>query len=181
VLELDPLVVQTAREELGLETGPGLEVQVGDARLGVAAAADDRYDLVIGDAFGGLAVPWHLATVELLGEVRRVLTPEGVIVLNVIDHPPLAFARAELGTLREVFAHVAVLAPASRIAGETGGNVVLLASDTPLPAEAIRAAAARRGDDVELLADPAAIDAFIGDAIVLTDDFAPVDQLLTPR
>jgi MFS family permease len=179
VLELDPLVVQTAREELGLETGSGLEVQVGDARLGVAGAADDRYDLVIGDAFGGLAVPWHLATRELLEEVRRVLTPEGVLVMNVIDHPPLAFARAELATLREVFPHVAVLAPASRIAGETGGNVVLLASDAPLPAEAIRAAAARRGDDVELVVEPAAIDAFIGDAIVLTDDFAPVDQLLT--
>jgi hypothetical protein len=30
------------------------------------------------------------------------------------------------------------------------------------------------------LAEGAALDEFIGDAAVLTDDFAPVDQLLTP-
>jgi hypothetical protein len=80
-----------------------------------------------------------------------------------------------------VFRHVAVLAPASRITGATGGNVVLIGSDAPIPAAGIRAAATRRGDGMELLVDPVGIDAFIGDAIALTDDFAPVDQLLTPR
>ena len=31
--------------------------------------------------------------------------------INVIDHPPLGFVRAEAATLAAVFEHVAVLAP----------------------------------------------------------------------
>jgi hypothetical protein len=31
-----------------------------------------------------------------------------------------------------------------------------------------------------VLADPVAVREFIGDAPLLTDDYAPVDQLLTP-
>jgi MFS family permease len=65
VLELDPVVLQTAREELGLVTGPDLTVALGDARLGIESEPDDAYQLVIGDAFGGLAVPWHLTTTEM--------------------------------------------------------------------------------------------------------------------
>ena len=43
------------------------------------------------DAFGDLAVPWHLATREMAAEVRRVVRPGGIYVQNVIDYPPLRF------------------------------------------------------------------------------------------
>ena len=69
VLELDPVVLATARDELGLVTGDDLVVRTGDARTGITEAATDGYDLVVGDAFGGLAVPWHLTTRELVAEV----------------------------------------------------------------------------------------------------------------
>lgn len=180
VLELDPTVLAVAREELGLVTAPALDVQVGDARLGIRGEVTDSFDLVVGDAFGGLAVPWHLATRELVEEVRRVLRPEGIYAINVIDYPPLGFARAEAATLRDVFTHTAVIAPRARIAGRAGGNIILVASDAPIPAEQILAANRLRLDDDVVVADDAGLDAFIGDASVLTDDFAPVDQLLTP-
>jgi spermidine synthase len=179
VMELDPVVLATARDELGLETSDRLSVRLGDARLGILDEPDAAYDVVIGDAFGGLAVPWHLTTREFLEQVRQTLLPGGLYVMNVIGYPPLAFARAETATLREAFGHVAVLGPAARLAGRTGGNLVLVASDAPIPVEAVLARNAGRGDDDEALADDA-LDAFVGDAPVLTDDFAPVDQLLTP-
>jgi spermidine synthase len=169
VLEVDPELVRIGREELALRTGDDLQVRVGDARTGIAAVPDASYDVVVGDAFGSLAVPWHLATREMVQEVRRVLRPGGTYVLNVIDHPPLAFAQAEAATLLGVFAHVAVLAPQPYLAGEDGGNLVMVASDEPLRRDA--------------LGEPAEVGdarAFAGDADVLTDDDAPVDQLLTP-
>lgn len=178
VLELDPTLVRIAREELGLETGPQLEVAVGDARLSIAEVASGSRDVVLGDAFGGLAVPWHLTTVEFLDEVERVLRPGGTYVMNLIDHPPLGFARAEARTLGAVFDHVVVLAPPERVAGDAGGNFVLVASDAPVDVDAILARGRERGDDEVALAG-SDLRRFVDGAPVLTDDFAPVDQLLT--
>jgi MFS family permease len=179
VLELDPVVLQTAREELGLITTERLTVALGDARLGLRAERDDAYDLVIGDAFAGPTVPWHLTTREFGEQVSRVLRPRGIYAVNIIDHPPLRLARAQLATLAEVFEHVAVWGPESRALGLSGGNVILLASDAPFPTRALAAANAARGGSDVLSSDAEAVARFIGDGVPLTDDFAPADQLMT--
>ena len=180
VLELDRTLVQIAREELGLVTGPDLQVRVGDARLSLASEPAEAYDVVIGDAFGGQAVPWHLTTLEFVEQIRAVRRPGGVYAINLIDYPPLGFARAEVATLRRAFSHVAVVAPPDRLARRSGGNFVIVASDDPLPLDSIADRSAARGDDDALLSTPVELDAFMGAAAVLTDDYAPVDQLLTP-
>ncbi len=180
VLELDGALVDLARERLGVVTGPDLGVRVGDARTGLLEQPDDAYDVVIGDAFGGVAVPWHLTTAEFSREVRRTLRPDGFYAVNVIDHGDLGFARAEVATLRSVFDHVAVIAPPARLARRAGGNFVLVASDAPLPLDAALARNAARGDDDAVLTG-ADLDAFVGGGPVLRDDLAPVDQLITPQ
>jgi hypothetical protein len=52
-----------------------------------------------------------------------------------------------------------------------------VAADQPLPGAAIRQ---RVGPAFGYLEGAAAIEQFVGDAPLLTDDYAPVDQLLTP-
>ncbi len=179
VLEVDPGVVELDRDALGLQTSAELQVRVGDARVGLQTEEAGTRDLVVGDAFGGLSVPWQLTTAEALGLVDDALKDDGVYAVNLIDHPPLSFVRAELATLREVFPEVLLLARAPVLSGADGGNVVAVASRRPLPVDAIAAAMAERGLAWQV-ADGAELTAFIGDAAVLTDDFAPVDQLLTP-
>ena len=151
----------------------------GDARIGVADLPSDSADLIVGDAFGGRAVPWHLTTREFVTDLSRVLRDQGILAQNIIDLPPLGFLRAELATMRDVFEHVAVIAPRPRLAGDEGGNFIVVASDRPLPLDAIERANAARGDDDQVLGDPAAMDDFIGGADVLTDEHAPVDQLIS--
>ncbi|MCC5949606.1 MAG: fused MFS/spermidine synthase [Nitriliruptoraceae bacterium] len=184
VLEVDGLLVELAERELGLELRDDIEVRVGDARTTIDDGASDVHDLVIGDAFGGVAVPWHLATREFTELIRTRMTDDGVYTLNAIDYGPRRFLRAEIATLDAVFEHVAVLGRRGsfdrQARGDVGGNYVLIASDAPLPLDAIEAANRRRGADDELLHGPA-LDDFVGDAEVLVDDHAPVDQLLTPR
>jgi spermidine synthase len=179
VIEVDPGVVAMDREQLGLTETDGLRVEVADARVGLEQEPVGERDLVVGDAFGGLSVPWQLTTVEAMGLVDRALTDDGVYVANLIDHPPLGFVRAELATLRAVFPHVALLARDAVLAGEEGGNVVVLASRRPLPLDAVGTALRDRDLDWRAASD-AELTAFVGDAEVLTDDHAPVDQLLTP-
>ena len=179
VLEVDPQIPEIGRASLGLETGDDLDVQVGDARTLITEQEPAAYDVVVGDAFGSLAVPWHLTTAEMVEQVRRVLRPGGVYLLNVIDFPPLDLARAETATLLAAFDDVALMALPEVLAGEDGGNLVLVASDRPLPVAAIAERAAARGEPSSVIGRDA-VEQFAGDAQVLTDDDAPVDQLLTP-
>jgi spermidine synthase len=179
VSEIDPGVVRVDRELLGLDEVEGLEVRVEDARMGLREVPDDDLDLVVGDAFGGVSVPWHLTTRELVEDLERVLDADGVYAANLIDHPPLGFARAEVATLGTVFDHVALAATPATVRGEGGGNLVVVASTEPVDAGAWQAAIDARGVGWEVVVG-AALDAWVGDAAVLTDDFAPVDQLLTP-
>lgn len=178
VSEIDSGVVDV--ERLGLRTGEGIDVRVEDGRLGVTALPDNTRDLIVGDAFGGVSVPWHLTTVEAMTQVRRVLTEDGLYVANLIDHDPLAFARAELATLAGVFDRLVLLAPPATLADDGGGgNLVVVASDAALDVDAVTSALAERdtgwaaltGDDLE---------DWIGDAPILTDDFAPVDHSSRP-
>ncbi len=179
VSEIDQGVVDLDVERLGLETGPDLEVRVEDGRLGIERLDDAAYDVVVGDAFGGLSVPWHLTTLEAVREVRRVLVDDGAYVQNLIDRGPLAFARAELATLDAVFEHVALLADPATLAREDGGNLVVLASPAPLDLEQVQAGLDERGTGWGLLTG-ADLREWVDGAEVLTDDHAPVDQLLTP-
>ena len=106
---------------------------------------------------------------EFAADVRRVLRPDGIYLLNVIDFGDLDLVRAEAATLLGVFADVRLVARP----GPAGGNLVLIASPRRLPA-----AVASRSRGARTL-DRAAVGRFAGDAAALTDDDAPVDQLLT--
>jgi SAM-dependent methyltransferase len=179
VLEVDPQIPVIGRERLGLVTGPELVVKVGDARTAITGQPAGAYDVVVGDAFGSLAVPWHLTTTEMVQQVRRVLRPGGVYLLNVIDYPPLAFARAETATLLKAFDDVALMALPPALAGKDGGNLVLVASDRPIPVAALLSRAGARGEPSSVIGR-AEVERFAGQAQVLIDNDAPVDQLLTP-
>ncbi|GAA1555241.1 hypothetical protein GCM10009804_10140 [Kribbella hippodromi] len=174
VYEIDRAVVDIDKRELGVKTGPDLTVTVQDGRLGVRSEATDSSDLVIMDAFSGLSVPWHLTTRELVSDVRRVLRPDGLYLINVIDHGQAAFAKAEIKTVQAVFPYVAVIARKDELSGQTGGNFVVLASDQPIKVPGISALLEPKMALQDQLAG------FVGDAPILTDDYAPVDQLLTP-
>jgi spermidine synthase len=179
VSEIDPGVIKIDSEQLGLRLEDGIEVRVEDGRLGLGRLPDDSRDLIIGDAFGGISVPWHLTTLEAADQVERVLTEDGTYAVNVIDRGPLAFARAEVKTLTEVFGHVALAAKHDTLSRTGGGNLVVIASDRPIEVAAIASRLAERQPDWGVITGPELV-RWIGDATVLTDDYAPVDQLLTP-
>jgi hypothetical protein len=173
VLEVDGDLVELVRARLGLRTSEDMEVSVGDARVTLLDAPTDSADVVVGDAFGKLAVPWHLATEEWAREVRRVLKPGGLYALNVIDALPLELLRAEAATLLEVFDDVRLVTYAGPDGRPGGGNGILLASDEPLPEEL---GSDRLGATTY---SRSAVVRFAEGADVLRDDDAPVDQLLT--
>lgn len=184
VSEIDGGVVRLDRDRFGPVASTGIDVRVEDGRLGLRRLAAGSHDLVVGDAFGGVSVPWHLTTSQAVGDVRRALDEDGLYIANLIDHGELAFARAEVATLAATFEHVALLGKPGDIgldptASTMGGNLVVVAGGRPVDAPAIQEALDARdvgwkittGDDLAT---------WTGNARVLTDDHAPVDQLLQP-
>lgn len=175
VLEIDAELVEIGYEELALTDD--IDVVLEDARISLRDVGDARADVVIGDAYSGASVPWHLTTLEYMTEIRRVLAPGGTYVMNVIDYNDLEFVRSQARTLQEVFSQVALFAPDSYLTGETGGNYILVASDESIDIGGIEARIDSRGGAERGIED-ARLERFVGDAGVLTDDFAPVDQML---
>jgi spermidine synthase len=143
VVEADATVAALVESHLGRA---GFALRVGDARAELAALPAADADLVVLDAFCGSAVPPHLTTEEHVAEVRRVLRPGGGYALNLADGAGLAFVRAAVRTLRAAFPEVALLAPPAVLRGRRFGNVVLVGSDAPLPADALARRAAGRAE-----------------------------------
>lgn len=192
ILEIDGDLVDVVEDEIDFDPGDDVEIVVGDGRLSFADLATDSADVVIGDAFGSRAVPFHLATVEFMREIERVVQPDGVYAANIIDGPGEAFLRAEAATIAAVFEHVVVIRGPGIVQG-FNGNSVVVASQSPIDVASLRShlaadvdpsddrQVADEGPIAERVGEIVAADeltTYLDDARVLTDDFAPVDQLI---
>jgi spermidine synthase len=132
-VELDPDVVEIAREYFALPDDPRIRVIIDDGRHHIETAPD-IYDIVVVDAFDDDRIPLPLTTEEFLWAVRARLTEDGVVTYNVIgsllgDHSK-AF-RSLHRTLRNTFRRVWVFNADEGVEAK-GNNLVLLASDTKL-------------------------------------------------
>ncbi len=166
VFELDGELIDIVERELPLPSTERIDIRAEDARVGLTTLDDGSADVVVGDAFSSRAVPWHLTTAEFADEIDRVLAPDGVYALNVIDRGEGRFVRAIARTLAQRFEVTVILGP-NAAEGRLGNSLVVaskgaLTVDGPL-------------DGGVVLDD---IDAFIDGAQLLTDDYAPVDQLI---
>ncbi len=184
VIEIDPGVTQAAYDFLGLSREAGIKTFNQDARLYLEDQPTQQYDLIMGDAFNDFSVPYHLTTKEFNDRVQAWLAEDGFYVINMIDGGRSDFLRAYIHTLRQTFTHVYV-APTSdswQISPRT--TFVLIAGDTPLDVAAFEAIEA--GDSEALLArqvfNQAEVDELLanGYVVILTDQYAPVDQMLAP-
>lgn len=176
VAEIDPGVLDVAREHLGLVETDGLHLLVGDGRDHLRAQPPDSLDLLVVDAFEGLVVPHRLLTVQFVAEARARLRPTGLQVVNLIDIPPFGLARAAAATLADAYAHVVVLADRLSLAGESSGNFVMAARDPRIPVELIVQRASRDPSPWQTLSGRA-LRRWIAESAPLDDDVEPVHDL----
>jgi hypothetical protein len=142
VVEVDGALVELVRRELPWDKEARIRVRVGDAREALTGMRDAGYDVVVADVFAGSRTPAHLASVEFVREVARVLAPAGWMLANIADGPPLRYARAQVATIREVLPQACLIADSTLLRGRRFGNLVVLAGRTEPPiAELTRRAA----------------------------------------
>jgi spermidine synthase len=133
VVEIERDLIDFVREHCPLPRGASIRCRYGDARAVMAALPKGllgQVDLVVVDVFHGARTPAHVTSVEFYTAVKALLTPNGVVVVNVTDGPPLAFARGQLATMRFVFGDAFATAEQGVANAKRFGNVVLAATST---------------------------------------------------
>jgi SAM-dependent methyltransferase len=123
VVEINPDVVPIAQKHFNFD--PSLvHLMIGDGRY-IVNQAKKSYDTIILDAFLGDSSPSHLLSREAFEGMRRILEPEGTLVINCFaDFEPGKdfFAASLYKTLASVFPSVKIHN------ARNGGNVFFVAS-----------------------------------------------------
>ena len=131
VIELEQDLIDFVREHLPLQRNANIRIRYGDARevMGkLPTGLHGNVDVVIVDVFSGARTPAHVTSVEFYTEAAKLLSPQGVLIVNVADGPGLAFARGQAATLQAVLPNVIALAETQVLKGRRFGNVVLVGS-----------------------------------------------------
>lgn len=135
VVEFDAKLGELVREKFDIPRAPKVKIRAGEARAETEKFRPASRDVIIRDVFAGSVTPSPLTTVEFFAAAHSALVPGGLYVANCGDHSDLRGAKAEIAGLMEVFGYVAVIADPPMLKGRRYGNIILVASDTELPAQ----------------------------------------------
>jgi hypothetical protein len=85
--EINPNVVRIAHENFTYlrDSAARVEIVEGDGRLALESEPEQRFDLLVLDAFNGDSPPIHLMTAESFQLYRRHLAPDGLLAVNVTN------------------------------------------------------------------------------------------------
>jgi spermidine synthase len=191
-VELDPEVVETAYEWFELPRDPRLVVEVDDGRR-FLQRTDERYDVIMVDAFYADGVPFHLTTLEFVELMRDRLTPGGVIATNVIG----AITGSSSQITRALWKTYGAVFPTVKLHPVFEGrydrqpsdirNIILVATERAAPPkprlqeiwEEVRDTRAARAPDLtSAIRNRWERDIPTSDVPLLTDGYAPTDALL---
>ncbi|MHA6323787.1 fused MFS/spermidine synthase [Roseivivax sp. CAU 1753] len=177
VAEIDPAVTRLASEAFWFDPTTATILHE-DGRRALLTRPDQRYDIIIGDAFTDVVVPVHLVTQEFFRLASDRLTPEGSFLMNVIDHEDRLRAVASIvATMRTVFPVVEVWTQMGQPAPGQRMVFVVVGGRTRTPVGEFTTAApdlTRFG----ALADDMVAQIAATRGQLLTDDYAPIDRLM---
>ncbi|HEX9143154.1 MAG TPA: fused MFS/spermidine synthase [Candidatus Binatia bacterium] len=192
VVEIDPEVVQIAKALFNVSESKNLRLHTQDGRL-FLTRSQNQYDIILLDAYYADAMPFHLATKEFFALAQRKLTPNGIIVANLISAvtgPSGKIARAFAKTERQVFPQVYIFAARrpDNVSLDTVQNVIVIATKDKQRLDIKDVVKRASSLDKGLFPDPIqdlSVAYYDGpandqDVPVLTDDYAPTDNLLHP-
>jgi len=181
VIEIDPAVTRVATEALGLRPDTRIVTRNEDARMVLPTLPAGAYDMVVGDAFNDISVPYHLTTREFDQSVLRLLKPDGVYAVNVVDKFQSGqFLRSFVYTLERDFAQVSLLRDNPSWQSDNQYTFIVAASAGKRdPASLIAVDAAHHRSPPSMLGRKDMEDWLrAGDPVLLTDDHVPVENML---
>ncbi len=179
VVEIDPEVVNIAYTFFDVPKKENLRIHTLDARMVDKAIRDRTFDIVYLDAFNSFSVPYHLTTVEYLKNLRSLMADHAVLLINSIDiFDSGAFLSSYCVTLEQVFRYITVYADADFFPNKRT-TFVIAASNTGYGPDVLSDGTGRT---IAKRLTSLQLDALKRKckARPLTDDYAPVENLMAP-
>lgn len=128
-IEIDPEVIEVAYEYFGLKASEG-EIICQDGRQ-FLLGTNEKYQIIVMDAFGSSSIPFHLATQESFGLIKEHLEEDGILAINLESMGwEDILVRSLAITLKPHFSNILALPTQENYNGL--GNMVLLATNRSL-------------------------------------------------
>lgn len=187
VAEIDPGVTRAAIAGFGLQEDSAIHTIALDARNYIDSLLADRdsgketplYDFVYEDAFNDYNVPFQLVTKEINDKIFDILTDDGVYIINMIDVLDRGvFLPAYLNTLRQTFPYLHIVT--QNLPQSFRSTFIITASKIPVDVESAIQKYDPDADHRYFDNTKAQEIAAKAGGLVLTDDYAPTENLLTP-
>ena len=184
IVEIDGDVVKAAEQYFFVEENSRLQIFVEDGRT-YLAKTDKKYDLVVLDAYAKTYIPFHMMTKEYFELMSSRLSDDGIVVSNVIaslEGDSSTIFHSMLKTMQSVFPNADVYP----VSGEISliQNIIIVATKSPeeFPVNVLQqnGAIVKLPRIKEYLGNRLANDPLANDAPLLTDNYAPAENLLNP-
>lgn len=187
VVEIDADVIDVAKKYFAVKDNPRLRIFNEDART-FLSKSNDQYDLIILDAYATDYVPYHLMTSEFFKIVESKLTPNGVVISNLIgslEGQDSDLLRSVYKTMQETFPTMFVFLTEHNIASPQ--NVMLVATTDERTLDREKLSQITKKYSISYLVDDFERDEHFfaktvntNDVPILTDQYAPVEGMLNP-
>lgn len=180
VAEIDPEVTALARSQMDADLPETIETLHHDARYALQHVLKDRrFDVIVSDAFHDFSMPAHLATREFAQAMADRLTPEGFVLMNVIDGAarPL-FLSSLVRTFRTAFPVVEVWADLEQLRSSDRLTYLVVAGTAPTARGDLSSPDFPGRVWVRMTPDNMVQLLSFEPSLILTDNLAPVDRLL---
>jgi spermidine synthase len=188
VAEIDPGVTTAAMAAFGLSKNHGLNIFTMDGRNYVdkllnqnkTGQGTTQFDFIYVDAYDNFSIPYQLVTREFNEKIYHLLKNDGVYMLNLIDVYSSALVLGSvINTLQQTFKNVYAIT--NEFEYYNRATFVLLASRQPLDMETITGQLEKYPGkswcmtpaEAEILRNKCG-------RLILTDDYAPLDNLCAP-
>lgn len=173
VVEIDPKLTELSERFFFYTSSEQINIINQDGRV-FLNRNDTRYDMVFIDAFSSLTPPFQLTTQEAVRRLAQSVNDDGVVVVNLVtayQGGGSAFLQSEYRTYATEFPFLALVQARPGLPYDAQQNLIMIAGKRAEPVAAV--VGGLKGSP---LPEPAR-----DEAIILTDDYAPVEQLLQQR
>ena len=176
VAELDAAVTKTAAQRMYVDLA-GMNIIHTDARIALQRQAEKSFNVIVGDVFHDVVIPYHFLTREYAQLVSSRLTDGGIYVLNLVDvpHDPVLLKSLHK-TLSSVFKYVDIWSDDINKEYLRQTYVISANNSRPMPVEHHAASGPKRywkNMTPQILRQGQSM----ASIPVMSDDFAPVERM----